>query len=181
MRGPRTLLRARLPPDAEILHALWSDAETWLLTATVPYAPESVDSMRLRLEREAASPSADTVWLTAEVHVDEDRPAAIGVAGLWGMDQFNRRAHVSIALLPYWRGKGYGTELLTTLCRYAFVLRGMRRLEAETLERNTAMQSLAQRCGFACEGRLRQRDYDGGRWSDVLLYGLLVTDFAEAP
>jgi RimJ/RimL family protein N-acetyltransferase len=132
------------------------------------------------MELEMSSPPGDSVWLTAEVIEGNTPPVAIGMAGLWGIDQFNRRAHISLTLLPEWRGKDYGTELLTTLCRYAFHLRGLRRLEVETLSRNVAMQSLARRCGFKPEGCLRQRDHDAGRWTDVLLYGLLDTEMPSA-
>ena len=181
LRGSRTLLRARLPADAEVVHALWSDIETWLLAATVPFIPQTVEGVRRRLESEEADPSAsaDSLWLMAEPVTDPDGSAAIGMACLWAIDQFNRRAHVSVVLLPEWRGKGHGTEMLTLLSRYAFRLRNLRRLEIETLERNTAMRSLAQRCGFGAEGRLRQRDYDAGRWSDVIVYGLLAEDIPQ--
>jgi RimJ/RimL family protein N-acetyltransferase len=120
--------------------------------------------------------SVGSLWLMAETEVDPVGTAVIGMAGLWAIDHFNRRAHVSLVLLPEWRGKGFGADMLTLLCRYAFRLRDLRRLELETLERNGAMRSLAERCGFSAEGRLRRRDYDAGRWSDVLVYGLLAED-----
>jgi len=178
LRGSRTQFRARLPADADLVYRLWSDIETWLLLATVPFIPLTVEGVRRRLDSEQADGSApaDSLWLIAETVTDPAEPAVIGTAGLWAIDQFNRRAHVSLVLLPEWRGQGYGTEMLLLLCRYAFSLRDLRRLELETLERNTAMRSLAERCGFSVEGRLRQRDYDAGRWSDVIVYGHLAED-----
>lgn len=181
LRGSRILLRARLPADAEVVYSLWSDVETWLLLATMPFVPPTVEGIRRRLECEQADPSvsADSLWLMAETVADPVETAVVGMAGLWGIDHFNRRAHVSLVLLPEWRGKGFGAEMLSLLCRYAFRLRDLRRLELETLERNSAMRSLAEHCGFIAEGRLRQRDYDAGRWSDVLVYGLLAEDLLE--
>jgi RimJ/RimL family protein N-acetyltransferase len=164
-----------------VVYNLWSDVETWLLLATVPFIPPTVEGVRRRLESEQADPSvsADALWLMAETVADPVETAVIGMAGLWAIDQFNRRAHVSLVLLPERRGMGFGTEMLFLLCRYAFRLRDLRRLELETLERNTAMRSLAERCGFSVEGRLRQRDYDAGRWSDVIVYGRLAEDLLQ--
>src|SRR5690348_6770030 len=155
LRGSRTQLRARLPADADLAYRLLSDVETWLLLATAPFIPPTAEGIRRRLESEQTdgSASADSLWLMAETVTDPAEPAAIGMAGLWAIDQFNRRAHVSLVLLPEWRGQGYGAEILFLLCRYAFCLRGLRRLELETLERNTAMRSLAERGGFSVEGR----------------------------
>ena len=52
-----------------------------------------------------------------------------GEAFLWGIDLHNRLAHVGLALLPGFRGRGWSVEVLRLLCRYGFVVRGLNRLQ----------------------------------------------------
>ena len=101
----------------------------------------------------------------------------LGSGTLWGINAFNRYAHLGISLLPEVRGQGYGTEVIRLLCRYGFRNRNLRRLEIETLASNTAMRRTAETCGFTHEGTQREREYDGDDFVDMVVYGLLRRDW----
>jgi RimJ/RimL family protein N-acetyltransferase len=71
------------------------------------------------------------------------------------------------------RGKGYGTEALRMLLRYAFDEINLYRLAATTAEYNTGAIRFFERAGFVVEVRRRQAiQRDGKRWDAVML-GLL--------
>jgi Acetyltransferase (GNAT) domain len=70
-------------------------------------------------------------------------------------DDVETRVSADSRLLPAFRGRGPGTDAVRVLCHYGFAIRGLHRLQAETLAGNDAMIQAASRAGFAREGTLR--------------------------
>ena len=89
----------------------------------------------------------------------------------------NRTAHIGISLLPEMRGRGLGTDVVRILCRYGFAIRGLHRLQAETLADNNAMIQTAIRAGFAREGTLRRSTWVNGDFADEVILGLLAAEW----
>ena len=103
-----------------------------------------------------------------------------GLAGesiLWAIDLHNRSAHIGLSLLPAFRGQHLGTDVVRVLCRYGFALRGLHRLQIETLVDNHAMIGAATRAGFVAEGTLRGMAWVEGTFMDEVILGLLATDW----
>lgn len=67
------------------------------------------------------------------------------------------------------------------LCHYGFVVRGLRRLQVETLADNAAMLRAAEGNGFVREGVLRSSAWVMGEFLDEVLLGLLVQDWKARP
>jgi RimJ/RimL family protein N-acetyltransferase len=109
------------------------------------------------------------------VEIASDEPA--GEALLWSIDQHNRTAHLGISLRPSFRGRGLGTDVVRTLCQYGFVVRGLHRLQVDTLADNAAMIRSAQKVGFAMEGTLRRAAWVNGEFLDEVILGLLVDEW----
>jgi RimJ/RimL family protein N-acetyltransferase len=65
------------------------------------------------------------------------------------------------------------------LCEYGFAVRGLHRLQVDTLASNAAMISAAVRAGFAREGTLRGADWVNGEFADEVILGLLASDWAR--
>ncbi|MET7835707.1 GNAT family N-acetyltransferase [Micromonospora sediminicola] len=172
----RVRLRPPTPDDAPNLFRLHGDPELHLLTNDGPFVPHHVGQVRARLEKRISDPADgdDGVSLLAETVADG---TFLGGSSLWGINTFNRYAHLGITLLPEARGQGYGTDVVRLLCRYGFRNRNLRRLELETLAGNTAMRRTAEKCGFTHEGTQREREYDGDGFADMVIYGLLRRDW----
>ena len=49
---------------------------------------------------------------------------------------------------PVFRGRGLSADVLHTLCEYGFALRGLQRLQIETLTENAPMLAAAAKVGF---------------------------------
>ena len=77
------------------------------------------------------------------------------------------------------RGRGLGTDVVLALCEYGFAVRGLHRLQVDTLASNAAMISAAVRAGFAQEGTLRGADWVNGEFADEVILGLLASDWAR--
>lgn len=101
----------------------------------------------------------------------------VGDALLWSIDTHNRGGHLGLSLLPAARGRGLGTDTVRVLCEYGFTVRGLQRLEVNTLADNQAMIAAAERVGFVREGVRRQAAWVYGEFVDEVLLGLLAPEW----
>jgi len=75
--------------------------------------------------------------------------------------------------------KGYGSQALTMLLRFAFAELNLFRVSATVQEYNEAGSALLKKFGFVEEVRRRQAlDRDGRRW-DLVVFGLLKDEWAN--
>ncbi|HWM36476.1 MAG TPA: GNAT family protein [Streptomyces sp.] len=173
LRGSKVGLRARHEDDIPILQAELHDdvvnaaraqGQPWR-----PITPGSKDSQFVVDDKEQAHVPFSAVEL--------DGGTLVGAATLWGIDNHSRSAHIGLGLLPAARGKGYGTDVVAVLCHYGFVVRGLQRLQIETLSDNAAMLRSAERNGFVREGVLRSSAWVMGEFLDEVVLGLLAQDW----
>lgn len=183
LTGERVALRARRDSDVLLLHAgLYDDVATHVQadgrawrpipqgSPASPYAPadpspEVAHFTVILLGR----PAPDEPPLDGASRDDDD---VVGEALLWGIDLHNRSAHLGISLLPTYRGRGLGSDVVRVLRRYGFDLLGLHRLQIDTLTTNTAMQAVAVRTGFVHEGTRQDAAWVDGQFVDELVYGL---------
>jgi len=102
----------------------------------------------------------------------------IGMIGLRAFDRFGKKAEVGCWLgKKYWR-KGFGTEAMNAIIRFAFAKLKLVRLEAEIFVENKPSAGLVQKLGFKKEGRKRKgtRAKSTGKWHDTYSFGLLRSD-----
>lgn len=168
--GDRVCLRPVRRDELPALHAWRLDVETWLSTQDGPYQPTSFERF-------------EAWWLAQEddsgigFGVEADG-RLVGCCGLWGVDTHNRCAHVSVSIGDQQnRGQGLGRDVLAVLSDYGLRLRGLHRLQLETLATNDAMHRTAVSVGYREEGRLRGKAYVAGRWVDEIVLGLLADDW----
>jgi RimJ/RimL family protein N-acetyltransferase len=62
------------------------------------------------------------------------------------------------------------------LCHYGFAVRGLHRLQVDTLADNTAMIRAANQAGFVLEGTLRRAAWVNGEFLDEVILGLLAPE-----
>ncbi len=77
-------------------------------------------------------------------------------------------------------GKGYGTDALCALIRYAFAELNLERLTLNVFEYNERAVRSYLKAGFAVEGRQRERLRRGDRRYDMIFMGLLRDDWLAA-
>ncbi|MFG2887096.1 GNAT family N-acetyltransferase [Streptomyces sp. NPDC048297] len=175
LRGSKVGLRARHEDDIPVLRAeLFDDVVNSSRSEGGPWRPISPGSKDPRLvvdDKEQKHVPFSVVEL--------EGGTLVGTATLWGIDNHNRFAHIGLGLLPASRGKGYGTDVVAVLCHYGFVVRGLHRLQIETLSDNDAMLRSAEHNGFVREGVLRSSAWVMGEFLDEVLLGLLAKDWKQ--
>ena len=94
----------------------------------------------------------------------------------WGSrDAF---AGIGIGEREFW-GKGYGSDAIQLLLRYAFTELNLQRVSLTVFEFNQRAQRSYEKVGFRLEGRQRQiMQREGRRW-DILYMGILREDWME--
>ncbi|WP_326798561.1 GNAT family N-acetyltransferase [Streptomyces sp. NBC_01808] len=173
LRGTKVGLRARHADDIPVLQAdLYDDVVAGSRAQATPWRPIAAASKDnpLLVDDKAEGTVPFSV-------VELDGGALVGTASLWGIDTHHRSAHIGLGLMPYARGKGYGTDIVAALCHYGFVVRGLQRLQIETLADNAAMLGAAERNGFVREGVLRSSAWVLGTFLDEVVLGLLAADW----
>src|ERR1700761_8519456 len=174
LRGERAGLRARPARDARILHAdLYEDPEAWVRSDTRPWVPVAFGPASPHWLGDEPPSSSDTAFFAVTELSTGD---LAGEALLWGIDLHNRSAHVGISLRPAFQGRGLGADAVRLLCRYGFALRGLHRLQLETLADNHAMIAVAERLGFTREGTARGSSWVNGVFADDVIFGLLAAE-----
>jgi RimJ/RimL family protein N-acetyltransferase len=166
--GHLTRLTAVNPDtDAEIV-ARWSgDSQFWRLAQTEPAFPVASKYVKQKLEERSIDRQAFAIRTLAD-------DCLIGLIGLYTIFWHQREAFMGIQIgeRDYW-GKGYGTDALQALLRYAFDELNLQRVSLSFLEGNARARRSYEKCGFRYEGRQRHAwAYDGKRW-DELYMGLL--------
>ncbi|GGZ76896.1 GNAT family N-acetyltransferase [Streptomyces subrutilus] len=176
MRGALVGLRARHEDDIPILEdELHGDVVTASRAQGRPWRPLTPGSKQSQF----AVDDAEQGHVPFSV-VELDGGTLVGTATLWGIDDHSRSAHIGLGLLPAARGKGYAGDVVATLCHYGFVVRGLHRLQIETLSDNAAMLRAAERNGFVREGVLRSSAWVMGEFLDEVLLGLLAREWRPA-
>jgi len=101
-------------------------------------------------------------------------PVPIGNCSIHNIDKINQRAGlgVNIGETEFWE-HGYGTEATKLLLGYAFQDLKLHRIESLTLDDNGRAIGALIRSGYKQEGCRRGHILRGGRFRDVLIFGIL--------
>jgi RimJ/RimL family protein N-acetyltransferase len=109
-----------------------------------------------------------------------DGDILIGFVGLFGEFMNHGDAWVGIGLgeREYW-GRGYGTDTMRVILRYAFTELNLWRVTLGTFEYNPRAIHSYEKAGFTLEGRARKNLLrDGRRW-DTLFMGILREEWEK--
>lgn len=115
--------------------------------------------------------------LVIEIEV-EDRWISVGNCGFHDIDWRVRSAEVGIFIgdKSYWN-KGYGTEVMELLLQHGFETLNLNRIMLRVYENNPRAIRSYEKAGFVHEGRLRQGQFNDGRYFDVLIMSVLFAEW----
>jgi aminoglycoside 6'-N-acetyltransferase len=91
----------------------------------------------------------------------------------WGPSRGSRCLAFGIALLPEFRGHGYGTNAQRELVDYLFRNTAIHRVQSDTALDNPAEQRSLRKLGMVEEGVVRQAELRDGTYHDHLLFSIL--------
>jgi RimJ/RimL family protein N-acetyltransferase len=172
LRGKRVVLRAIEKEDIKRLHELYANIDLVLLGHGV-WRPESLAAWEKDFDKRLEDhDKADFV-----IEVDG---VVIGEIDLQS-HHMNRRAgvaHLGVGIYdPEYVGKGYGRDSINTLLDWSFRILNLRRVALETLATNERAIRAYHACGFVEEGRLREHEYVDGEYVDIVVMGVLRSEW----
>jgi len=164
--------RVRLRPIEELDLPLFI---RWLNDPDVRYWLSMADGPELTLEserewyEEMRGDPACVVWC---IETEDGQP--VGNLGLHGIEETHGRATLGIAIgeKDFW-GRGYGTEAIRRVLRYAFGEMGLRRVDLGADEDNVRGIRCYEKCGFVREGLLRAYRMRRGEPVNAVAMGVL--------
>jgi RimJ/RimL family protein N-acetyltransferase len=171
-RGLRVYLRTMTPADLQHLSG-WVDD---------PFLERMVGSEFLHSYKhvwdkspafyEAVLNDPTQVALMIEAYQGWTKP--VGVVRLFNIHLLEGYAFLETIITDMRAMKrGFGIEAAKLIAYYGMDVLGLRRLEAKVYEYNVLSMNSLRRNGFRQEGVLRQAGYDGERYWDLVIFGIL--------
>jgi RimJ/RimL family protein N-acetyltransferase len=108
---------------------------------------------------------------------DAGDDALLGSVILYSVSWRHRWGEFGYWLVPGARGRGLATRAAGLALRWMFEDLGLERAQLVTTPDNAGSLGVARRLGFVEEGLLRGRDIEDGRRIDVVILGLLRSDY----
>ena len=170
--GKNIILRAIEERDCEFLRKMINDPETEKDVVGWSFPVSSAEQM---------------TWFNNNCHskndirlIIEHNEVAIGLVSITNIDWKNRKAENGIKLFGNnIKGKGFGTETIRLIMKYAFEELQLNRLYSTILFTNIPSQKLYKKCGWKIEGTLRKSVFKNNKYIDELQVGVLKADYEK--
>ena len=169
--GERAVLRLARPEDADALAQGFANDPTLGAMLGIEPGYENAEWLRSTFPEDGQNREERKAYWFAIVHPESGE--LIGEIGLVGISWPNRRAALSVLVLPASRRAGVAREAIELLVRWAQDELGLHRIELHTLPENAPMHALAEASGFMREGVLRGYTFERGRFVDNVVYARL--------
>jgi RimJ/RimL family protein N-acetyltransferase len=170
LRGKRVTLRAIEREDLVRFHAIEQNVDLAILAdgywEPVPLAKYE-RTFEKRLEQDE--------WNRFVIEVEGKM---IGTIGLHRMNRREGTTQFGVGIYdPEYLGQGYGREAIGLLLDYAFRIQNWRRVWLDTDATNERAIRAYRACGFVEEGRLRHHAYANGEYVDLIVMGMLRSEW----
>jgi len=167
--------KVRLRPvrEEDLPHFVrWLNDRDVLQWLTLP-KPPTVDEERQWWEAEQHNPN-DIVWAieTLDGRLLGDMALSPNPLGRWA------DLGLFIGEKGVW-SRGYGTDAVRTLLRYAFAGMRLNRVSLTADELNARALRCYEKCGFVREGLMRQHRVVDGQFRNTVMMGILREEFLE--
>ncbi len=164
--GDQVKLAAARDEDVDIMMKWGEDAEYLRNVDTDLARPKTKDQWAA----EGSAGSNSVYFRLRTLETDE----LIGFAAIHGIEWNNRAGLLAIGIgQSAHRNKGYGSDALKLILRYAFHELNLDRVGLDVIEYNKGGIRAYEKVGFQLEGRKRSMVYRDGKRYDVLIMGIL--------
>jgi RimJ/RimL family protein N-acetyltransferase len=159
--------------------ARWTNDPLWRSVLVELARPLSVEAVRKLLEKveKQMEEMKNLFHFTLRLR-DDNR--LVGLARIFWIDFHNGTGVLNLGIGAVSdRRRGYGSDALDLLLRFAFDDLNLHRLSAWPGADNLPFIQMAGKAGFEEEGRRREASFHDGRYWDVILMGLLRTKWEK--
>lgn len=174
---PRMLLREYEEGDFAAHHRLMSDVDTmFFLDDVMTHSEEESRANLADAIAQQTAQSRERLFLAATL---AESGAYLGSVG-YTVESFTpagKLVHAGYFYLPQHHGKGYATEALAALLRYAFTEDGVFRFNTGCFAENKASERVMRKCGLVKEGDYPECAWLHGKMRGRLAYRLLKSEW----
>ena len=157
------------PQDADLVREVLSNGEPEALPPGAPSQPEGLAGWLAELAHQPGR-SGEGIHL---MMLDRAHGKIVGAIGLFHADWDVRSAEAGYGVRSDERGKGYATEALVAVSRWALTAGGIQRVWLTANVDNVASVRVAEKAGFVREGTLRRAALEADGLHDQAMFSLL--------
>jgi len=175
----RTIIRDHILEDLPTHHLLLSNPDVMYYLQDVQTT--SIEDSRINLQNamdDIQNPQRTKYYFRIE---SKETKALIGEIGYTVHDFTPAGKLVDVGYFAheaFW-GKGYVSEALTEVIRFAFEENGVFRMSCGCIKDNAGSERVMQKCGMIREAELRACEWHDGRMKDRVGYRLLKSEWME--
>lgn len=174
--GDRIILREYRKEDLKFMRQWCNDSEIVDNLSDIFLYPHTVNSTEQYLNSILEGKTEQKGFVIAFKDTEE----YIGQIDLFRIDWKNRSTELGIVIgIKEYHGKGYGTEAIKILQDFVFNRLNINRLQLEVHDFNERAYKCYLKCGFKEEGRLREKCFVNGRYSDTIYMSVLKREYEE--
>ena len=147
------------------------DGDRDYLRRWLPWVDDNTSAEHTRefIESDAGR-SASGIWY---------KGALVGVIDYHVIDWEDGKAEIGYWLASRCQGRGIMTRACRAMIDHAFAWLGMRRIEIHCAAGNERSRAIPERLGFVEEGTIQQGQQLRGCFVDVVVYGMLSSEWRE--
>lgn len=168
----RLLLRKMKSSDSDSLFQIWSDPEVTRFMNIDRFTDQKQAKEMIMLFDKLSKENTAIRYSIIELESNK----IIGSCGYNILDFENAKTEIGYEIDKHYWGKGYAPEAISFLIKYAFNDLNLNRIEAKVEPENVNSIKVLKKLSFLFEGTMRKVERSKGRFIDLNLYSLLVTD-----
>ena len=175
LEGERIYLRDVRLADVGEAYFRWLNDPEVTQFLEIRYIPHSIEDIRRFVEEKNVRP--DEIFLAICL---KEGGRHIGNIKLGPVNRIHRFADISLLIgeKECW-GRGYATEAIAAVARFAFDVQNLNKLRAGCYSGNRGSEKAFLKVGFSREGCLKNQWMTGGGFQDEILLGLWRGDWKD--
>ncbi|MFK5878629.1 MAG: GNAT family protein [Flavobacteriaceae bacterium] len=168
LKGLHINLRAIEPTDLAFLYQIENDELFWEVSNT--QKPFSKYLLQQYLEN-----AQQDIYEAKQLRllIEEKNGTPVGLIDLFDFDPKHKRAGIGIVISQQFQAKGFATESLELLLKFAFTHLNLHQLFANITNDNTKSISLFEKVGFQKAGIKKDWIFSNGKFKNELLYQII--------
>lgn len=175
--GERIMLREYQKEDLPYLREWVNDPVILRYLSDVFLFPHTLDETESFLNGKLENKNLGSKGF---VIADNSTGAYLGQIDLVNIDWKNRKAMFGIVLGRKVNfDRGYGSEAIGVLLRFAFREMGLNRIALDVKDSNERGIACYRKCGFREEGRFREDYFQAGKYGDTIRMSILRREWEE--
>ncbi len=172
LKARRIYLRVLRPSDVNAAYCRWMNDP--LVIQYLESRFQKADKTSIR--NFVRSVNLDSVSCLFGIRINETHQH-IGNVKLGPLDIHHRRSEIGILIgeTSFW-GKGYASEAISLIVKFALEDLGLHKLTAGCYAPNEGSVGLFKKCGFSVDGIRKAHCFYDGDFVDAIQFGLIRTD-----